>query len=453
MDVSPSLTLFPKRGNASVFGEDGGSCRPPVDTKYGLPTACRGERFDEDLDGVAGYEHLNPVDLAFLKKLLPSLDDAAEPKTRGPTSDVSDGLWRGRRRSVGLEKRWFGSRIWKAVRKLAEIEGSIKHEFKWELTSDEMVAMIQDEKAKQVTSPWGDSILLKSFSPKEPEGSEKPESSEQQEDSKKPGEGDSQLLERYLNIFCVGCGVKGRARISDRAVWNLDDGISEAKVEVHSDMEFILKIGIDAKIALVKKFSTDLLDVGLPGLTYGPVVVGPSVSLGATVELEAAARGRLLAGAEMGFHNAHIGLDLKALDPLQSGWTPYFKPMLEANGDIMVAARLGLSVALKVGFKVFSFEKSAKLVNEPSVRGVAQAAASFGLDVAGGFSAGFDSVDGCGGILSQLTWRNRMWANAFGLKTLDIHDTGDRELTRACIPYVPCPCFPCRGTAAPEAPG
>ncbi|KAM4063224.1 hypothetical protein HRG_010216 [Hirsutella rhossiliensis] len=412
--ISPSPTAPSNNSRDSMLGRDRNACKPPVDTKYGLPTACLGPFFDEDLDDIMGYEEMQPADQAYLKQLYPKYDEEAEPSDQDFDFDAEDPLWRRHRRSVVLEKRvWPFKQIWTAVKKLIEISASINKEISWKVPSAAQIDKIQDKHAKQVTSPWGDGILLKSF------GLE---------------ESDNKHLEKYLNIYCVGCSVKGQARVNGRATWNANDGLTAAKVEFHTDLEFVLKIGIDAKISYSRKFETDLLDVGLPGLSYGPVEVGPWISLGASVNLEAAANGKMLAGAEMGLHDAHIVIDFKASTPVQSGWEPYFKPVFEANGEIMISAELGLPMALKVGLKVFSFEKSAKLVNEPSVKGVAQVAASVGLDKAGKFSAGFEETDGCAGILSQLTWRNKLWADAFGFKTFNLYDTDDRKIARNCIP-------------------
>ncbi|PFH61972.1 hypothetical protein XA68_15634 [Ophiocordyceps unilateralis] len=415
--VSPSPTAPTNRTQSLGRDQDANSCHPPVDTKYGLPTACLGDYFDQDLDNLMGYEGINAADEQFLRQLYPVFDQEADPTTPGFDFRPHDPVWKKHRRSVRLEKRlWPFSQIWKAIKRLIQLSASINKEFSWQLPSPEQVDKIQDEHAKQVESPWGDAILLKSYS---------------------SGESEEEREAKYLHVYCVGCGVKGQARINGRASWGIGDGITEAKVDFHTDMEFVLKLGIDARISYAKEFETELLEVGLPGLQYGPVTFGPWISLGAKVKLEAAAKGRLLAGAEMGLHDAHIVIDYKATEPVQSGWEPYFKPVLEANGALMISAELGLPMALKAGLKIASFERAAKLVDEPSVKAVAQVAASVALNHTAPFSAGFDETDGCGGILTRIAWRNKLWADAFGLKTYNLFDTDDRTLAPVCIPLPP----------------
>ncbi|PHH85143.1 hypothetical protein CDD83_837 [Cordyceps sp. RAO-2017] len=200
-------------------------------------------------------------------------------------------------------------------------------------------------------------------------------------------------------------------------------------------MVFSLKLGIDAQIRYRADFETDLLRVGLPGLSYGAVTIGPQVSVGARAGFEAAARGRLLAGAEMGLHDAHVVVDL--VDPSQnarSGWEPYFKPVLEAEGELMLAASLGLPVGLECGIQFSSWHKTVAIINEPSIQGTAQVAASIGLDQAGVFAAGFVDRDGCTGISTRLSWRNKLFVNVMDWKEFSLFDTGDRALLRGCIP-------------------
>lgn len=61
--------------NATGFGDELSACHAPVDTKYGLPTACVGEYFDLDLDEALGYGELSADDRAFLKEAIGGKSD------------------------------------------------------------------------------------------------------------------------------------------------------------------------------------------------------------------------------------------------------------------------------------------------------------------------------------------------------------------------------------------
>ncbi|PHH86272.1 hypothetical protein CDD83_10483 [Cordyceps sp. RAO-2017] len=205
-------------------------------------------------------------------------------------------------------------------------------------------------------------------------------------------------------------------------------------MDLRTDVQIVLKLGIDAQITYKKEFTTDLIDYGLPALSFGVVVIGPRISVQSRVEFEAAATGKLLAGAEMGLQDSHIRLDLvNRGESRKSGWEPYFKPAFEADGELMLSASLGLPVGLKCGIKFSKWDISAGVVNEPSIKAVAQVAASVGQTDKGLFATAFKETNGCTGISTQISWRNRMWIHGFGSRQSPLFDTNDRKLTRSCI--------------------
>lgn len=158
------------------------------------------------------------------------------------------------------------------------------------------------------------------------------------------------------------------------------------------------------------------------------------ISLDSRVGLEAAGNGRLLAGAEFGLKKAQATLDLiSPSKSSKSGWTPYFQPVFQADGEIMLGAELGLPIGLKVGVKVLTFEKSLGLYDEPSIKATAQLAATVGLTTSGSFAAGFKDVNGCTGISTQVSWRNRVWIDILGLTNVNLLDSGDNKLAQNCI--------------------
>lgn len=304
------------------------------------------------------------------------------------------------------------------IQQATSISGSINKDLAFQVPNPASAesSKLQDSSTKQVTSPWGDSILLKAFGDQSSVGSDG--------------------LHGYMNVFCVGCGVSGHASVAGRASWTPLGGFIQGQVEMHADVQFVFKLGIDAQMTYQKEFSNALLRLGLPGLTYGVVTIGPWVEVGSTVTLDAAAHGRLLAGAEMGLQAAHVLVDfINPSNSQKDGWEPYFKPVFEADGEIMLSASLGLPMGLKCGLQIASFSKSVGIIDEPSIKGTAQVAASVGLSTSGTFAAGFKDTNGCTGISTQISWRNKLYVDVLGLTQLNIYDTNDKLLAQNCIAY------------------
>ncbi|RSM07272.1 hypothetical protein CEP52_005323 [Fusarium oligoseptatum] len=399
------------------------ACKPPVDTRFGLPTACLGEFFDLDLDNNLGYDPVSQQYLTFARDLAPGLQVEEEQETL-----------RRVKRAFGLGfiknkvKKFIKNPI-KFLKEAISISGSFNREFSWQLpdrkNKNSKGNKLKDPSTKQVKSPWGDSVLLKAF------GSQKP--------------GKDGKLAGYMNVFCVGCGVSGSARVGGKASWGIG-GFTKGEVTINTDIRFLLQIGVDAQMTYTKEWYNNLLEIGLPGLSYGIVRIGPAISVDSRVKLEAQANGKLLAGAEMGLQNAQAKIDF--VNPSQSSkqnWDPYFKPIFEAEGDLMLSASLGLPLGIKCGIKVSKWSRDVALIDEPSIKGVAQAAASIGPGKGNKFSAGFSEINGCTGISTQITWRNQLYIDLLGLKRFSIHDTKDRPIKRGCISL---PGRPVAGTSA-----
>ena len=159
------------------------------------------------------------------------------------------------------------------------------------------------------------------------------------------------------------------------------------------------------------------------------------MNVGARVEVGAEANGKLLVGGEIGLQDALVVMDI--VNPSQnqrSGWEPYFKPVFEADGDVALTAEIGLPVGIRCGLKISTFwEKSVGIVDEPSIKGSAKISASAKYSNSTGWEAGLHSHDGCTGVLTQISWRNRLWAGLIGTGDAPVLDTGDRSLMRKCI--------------------
>lgn len=408
--------------STDTFG-DRTRCVAPVDTIYGLPTACLGDYFDLDLDDQQGYADVetDAVFQSFLSELDPEESQDGELPTKMVRSLRRRGWLDGIKN--GLKKAWNGAKnlataAYNGVKQALTFAPSFNKDFPFQVpnpSSNEAGAKTpKDSSIKQVQSPWGDALLLKSF------GNE----AEMKDKQGKSG---------YLNIYCVGCGVKGNVNIAGRAKWNpLDGGFTQGEVELKADLNIVLKLGIDAKLKYQKDFNNVIFETGLPSLSYGVVIIGPRVGFGTRASFVTAAEGQLLAGAEMGLSNAHIILDfVTPSNTKTSGWEPYFKPVFEASGSIMLSAELGLPIFIKCGVKIASWDKNVGITEEPSIKATAQVAASVGLQ-GSGFAAGFSETDGCTGISTQISWRNRLFYNILDTEK-SIFDTNDKLLKQGCI--------------------
>ena len=412
---SPTSTSSP---DSTDFGNQA-PCKAPVDSKFGLPSACLGDFFDLDLDNELGWVSPKQDDVDFVKYMAPGTevdgsDDGEDASAKRMAYKRAFNPLKALKKAAGFVVKPLKP-IVKVLKKVTTISKSFNKQLSWNLPdpNNPSANKLKDPSTKQVDSPWGDAVLLKAFG-------------DQKFDDKK-------ALNGYMNIFCVGCGASGSARVAGKAAWTPFGGVQYGEVEVNTDGKFALKIGIDAQMNLKKEFKNKLLNIGLPGLEYGVVRIGPSISLGTRVKLEAAAKGKLLAGAEVGLQNAHAFIDfVNPSKSTQRGFGPAFQPIFEAEGELMLAATLGLPVGVNCGIKILSWTFDISLIDEPSITGVAQVAASVGLNSQNQFTSGFTTIEGCTGILAKIDFENRIWVDVFGFTEIPIHKM-DKELYRRCI--------------------
>lgn len=381
--------------------------------EHGLATADFGPSFDSALDDQLGYEELPSSSLSFLQQLISEGEAISAPRNSSNScTDAAQGRLRRRRvlQSRGfLKKLWNGfvngiKSAYNTVADALSIGGDFKEPISWDLPG----AMVPRE-----SSPFGDnSIAL----------------------FKHQQASDSGDLQEHVNIYCVDCGVSGQAVISGKAKITPLKGIFDGELALNANMKIALKVGVDAQVKFSQTIQQDLFTVGLPGLSFGIVTVGPFVSVAAKVGLEAAASGKLLVGAEMGLTQATAVLYI--FDPSKStadGWTPYFKPILDAEGEVMLAATAALPVSIKVGLKVASFETAIGLTDEPALSAVAQVAGTIGYSASDGFKAGLKETDGCTGIATSLNWSNKLTLDVLGITNKVLADTGPQPIVKGCL--------------------
>ncbi|OAQ96877.1 hypothetical protein LLEC1_04347 [Akanthomyces lecanii] len=375
---------------------------------HGLATASLGPSFDSTLDGVLGYHELPSDSEAFLDRIIAdgeAISSGHDATRDGCVESASGGLRRRRR----LQARGLWSDLWDdlvdAVKPVYNtvadgltIQGDFNEPVSWDLPGPSVSGE---------TSPWSDNsiALLK------------------QQSASESGE-----LREHVNIYCVDCGVSGQAVFSGKAKLTPLKGIFDGELALRTNMKMVLKVGVDAQVTFNTTIKKNLFTVGLPGLSYGIVTVGPYISVAAKVGLDAAANGKLLVGGEMGLTQASAPSKSTAV-----GWTPYFKPVLEAEGDVMLAASAALPIGIKAGLKIASFEIALGVVEEPAIIAAATIAGSASYDKANGFHGGITEVDGCAGIRTSLNWSNKLSLDIFGASSKVLHDTGVQPIVKGCL--------------------
>lgn len=242
-------------------------------------------------------------------------------------------------------------------------------------------------------------------------------------------------VKEHLDVFCVDCSAKGTVTLTGTVNVKFFGGIKEASVNVKTnDLKLTANVGIDAQVTLEKKFDADLFSLGLPGLSFGPVDIGPFLKIASSIDLQASAAGTILVGGELDFSGSEAQLDVVNKDNNKGNFDPKFNPKFEATGKLLLSAAASLPVSLEIGIKVAKFDKSVALIDTPTIKGVAQVAASVGTDAASGFHAGISDTNGCTGISTVLSLQNKLDVNVLDLKNFNLLDSGEKPIATACIP-------------------
>ncbi|KAG6122816.1 hypothetical protein E4U13_001087 [Claviceps humidiphila] len=398
-------------------------CVSEPDPQTGLPTACLGTSFDDILDDKLGYSSLSAKSRQYLDDIM---SDTA-PRINSALSSAMLAPRASSRMRTHAIRSW--SDVWNSVSNFCEnaakvvynafndaltIGGKFDHGYSFKVPkpgSDRKNLRLEE-------SPWGTAIVLTKL-----------------KDSRVP-KGRTQVT-KELTVYCVDCGAAGHSHLAGRAKWSPADGLSEGHIELTVSLQAALKLGIYGTASVENNIELDFLNVGLPGLTYGVVTIGPYVSLGARLGLKVGASGKILAGAEMNWQGARVVMDFTGSnDHGSSGWNrPTFQPVFEAAGEVIVSAELGLPVGLKCGLKISSWEAAIGVVDEPSVKATARGGLSTLFKPApienGTLTGGFH--EGCAGIWTELSWRNRLWVGLVSSSDTPFLDSGDSSLLGKCI--------------------
>ncbi|KAH8776719.1 hypothetical protein F5883DRAFT_640402 [Diaporthe sp. PMI_573] len=222
-----------------TFG-DRTRCVAPVDTVFGLPTACLGDYFDLDLDDQQSYADVdsNTQFQAFLSELDPEEGQGGELPAKLVRSLHRRGILGGV--ASGLGKIWNGGKkllgsVYNGVKESLSFAPSFNKDFPFQIPNPSS----NDAGAK---TPKDTSIK------------------------------------------------QGNVNIGGRAKWNpLDGGFTQGEVELKAGLNIIFKLGVDAKLKYQKDFNNVIFETGLPSLSYGVVIIGPRVGFGTRASFVAAA--------------------------------------------------------------------------------------------------------------------------------------------------------------------
>ncbi|KEF60162.1 uncharacterized protein A1O9_05012 [Exophiala aquamarina CBS 119918] len=94
-----------------------------------------------------------------------------------------------------------------------------------------------------------------------------------------------------------------------------------------------------------------------------------------------------------------------------------------------VEARLPVAIVVGVNIPSGKFKKELALIDRPSIIAEGAVSGSIGLD---GGSVG--TTDGCKGIATKISLKNKMWAEIPGLNPFVLADMDPKQLAEKCIP-------------------
>lgn len=202
---------------------------------------------------------------------------------------------------------------------------------------------------KLVPSPWGDAIEI----------------------FKKDKSSDSGTVTGEIALYCVKCGVNGKLHLGGQARWTIAEGLMKANAEMKGNIEASLQLGLDAKAAYKQTFPIPIAQAGVPGFSVsGIITIGPVVKLDAEVDVGVEIEGQVLAGVIMRIPDFQANLDLKdESNSKANGFEPQWEKIFEAKGKITATAGIGLPLSIGLGIVIppLKFDKTASIVDKPSI--------------------------------------------------------------------------------------
>ena len=421
----PTLNTTLSNSNTTTNGTNATTtCVAPIDTKYGLPTACLGYTFDQILDDNFGEEDWNENGwydemVGFGPQI--TMDDDIDVVPGSPAA---------------IDKRGALDFLKKAADKAA-------------MKKDEAVKWAKD-KARQipikgVTQPIDGSTKPYNFNLRYPKAGkvqyeehkiwknaiklfdkqpdEKTLLNLAKKDKETVYKGKKVKVERSLKAdmhvkgYCVDCSFTGSVITVGHAKGSLLDGFTAAALDVTADMTAVVQLGVEAEFELtLAKFSVKLGEVGVEGLLAipGAISVGPYADIAVEVVPKLTLAGTLFAGAQITWKQAKARLSWGNSEQSGgSGWTPEFKPVFNATGEIGAAIDVGLPIGINLGISILNgkFERKFAVEERPSIEAKASIGGSLSLEKQEDGKKKIEAKAGteeCMGIKASISFKNEL---------------------------------------------
>ncbi|EKG21794.1 hypothetical protein MPH_00713 [Macrophomina phaseolina MS6] len=429
-------------GSSSTSGSSSGSScsTPPAATISGFPAAPCGDGFDKALDDKLGYYDFTSDFSGSLEDIAPGLGDYSA-SDYGDDDVVSSAR---RRRSLShtaharavIEKRLFGISIKAVFQKVApkltaKIEQKIDAVKNFAIkTADKYtngavskgIKFISDKIDSLTTAKAGGNINI-NLTPKGLVDSKY----WGQQYRLYHGEKTSGAASGSVDLYCVDCGITGKAHIAGELGFSLlGGGFNKGSVTVDGSLKAGLFLGLAAEGQYKNTFKKTITSDGLPGFSiHNVITVGPVVAMDASLALDIKAQGQILVGGSAEINNFYAKLDVVNSDQTTAtGFKPTFNSKFTAAGQISADARVGLPLTVGVGLEItpLKYRKLISITNEPYV----SASATYA----------YDSVNPgtCNnGIQYQLTLGDELSMNFFDIKTMSLFKADMPPLAADCI--------------------
>jgi hypothetical protein len=173
-----------------------------------------------------------------------------------------------------------------------------------------------------------------------------------------------------LTAYCVGCSVSGSFTLNGNFVFDVQQGITTAYLDLNGNLYGELVFALVGEVTASDQWSTNLITQGLPGLSITNIItIGPYV----TVDVGATAEFSLQGGIEYGWYLDWPSIDanIDLVNPLgtiqASGLQPDVYTVTDFSEAASMAASVFSTVALRFGVSILSGKYTANvgLVNKP----------------------------------------------------------------------------------------
>ncbi|KAI1478188.1 hypothetical protein F4774DRAFT_419510 [Daldinia eschscholtzii] len=445
---SPSSTYYSVSPSATT------TCVAPVDTKYGLPTACLGPYFDEELDDKLGYLEAGNFSYGSLVEDIMFDDESELEKRNFFTDKISQVANKVAEKTKAVIKKTeervktvvsdakknivkTATTIYEAGKTVAEIGKNILtgEPNKFEKDFDKLFlpltakecdnAKTADEKKKVanackpkggvkiVKSPWGDAVLIKTIGDLPSPKNLRPSGSKKQTTVTKGN---------FISFYCVKCGLTGSLKTKGNITIEVTKGITDGHLVADMNLNIGVGLGIHAEYYREATFRNNLYDVPVTPFTVGFASVGPVLSIGTELKFSVNMTGTALARADISLASAQYHYDWKKGSSSSTNFEPQFKPTFEAEGSIELAVQFGVPVGLELAITTFNGCTRCKgavgVETVPSIKAAAALAVQASYNATDkSWDAGLKATNNCSGISTTLSVKNDVNAfyNGFGL--------------------------------------